>query len=77
MSESNSSTDVGSRKKTVRDVLIFQVKLWLEGFKDIVLMPLSAGAAVLDHVFRRGEARGAVFRDEAWAPIRAQGGSLR
>jgi hypothetical protein len=37
-----------SRRQTVRDVLIFQVKLWLEGFKDIVLMPLSLGAAAVD-----------------------------
>lgn len=43
-----------SRSKTVRHLLIFQVKLWLEGFKDVVLMPLSFGAALIDLVFRGG-----------------------
>jgi len=45
------SADAPSRFETVRDVVIFQIKLWLEGFKDIVLMPLSLGAAVIDLVF--------------------------
>ena len=40
-----------SRPQILRDVLIFQAKLWLEGFKDIALMPLSAGAAAIDFVF--------------------------
>lgn len=40
-----------SRPKIIRDVLIFQAKLWLEGFKDIALMPLSGGAAVIDFIF--------------------------
>jgi hypothetical protein len=40
-----------SRTQIIRDVLIFQAKLWLEGFKDIALMPLSAGAAAIDSVF--------------------------
>lgn len=52
----------------IRDVLIFQLKLWLDGFKDLVLSPLSIGAAILDllsgpgpkgyrlyRVLRRGE----------------------
>jgi len=32
----------------IRDLLIFQVKLWLDGLKDIVLSPVSIGAATLD-----------------------------
>ena len=32
----------------VRDLLILQLKLWLDGIKDIVLSPLSIGAGVLD-----------------------------
>lgn len=32
----------------IRDLLILQLKLWLDGVKDIVLSPLSIGAAVLD-----------------------------
>jgi hypothetical protein len=34
-----------------RDLLIFQIKLLLDGAKDILLSPLSLGAAILDMVF--------------------------
>jgi hypothetical protein len=34
-----------------RDLIIFQVKLGLDGLKDIVLMPLSITAAAADVVF--------------------------
>lgn len=51
MSEFVSSKDAPSRPKVIRDMLIFQAKLWLEGFKDLALMPLSLGAAVIDLVF--------------------------
>lgn len=32
----------------LRDLLIFQAKLWMDGAKDLFLSPLSVGAAVLD-----------------------------
>lgn len=32
----------------IRDLLIFHLKLWLDGLKDIVLAPISIGAGVLD-----------------------------
>lgn len=32
----------------IRDVLVFQVKLAVDGFRDLVLMPISLGAAVMD-----------------------------
>ncbi len=51
MSESSSLPDEPTRSEIVRDVVIFQAKLWLEGFKDVALMPLSFGAAVLDFIF--------------------------
>jgi hypothetical protein len=51
MSESVSPDDTPSRSKVIRDVIIFQAKLWLEGFKDVALMPLSAGAAAIDFIF--------------------------
>ena len=51
MPESTPPRDAPSRVQILRDVLIFQAKLWLEGFKDIALMPLSAGAAAIDFVF--------------------------
>lgn len=34
----------------LRDLLIFQAKLWMDGAKDLFLSPLSVGAAVLDAV---------------------------
>lgn len=37
----------------MRDVLIFQLKLWLDGIKDLVLSPLSIFAALADMVFGR------------------------
>jgi len=37
-----------SRRVIARDLLLFQIKLWLDGLKDIVLSPLSIGAALLD-----------------------------
>ena len=66
-----------SRTRIVRDVLIFQAKLWLEGFKDFVLMPLSMGAAVIDVLFR-GSGRGTLYsvmrlgdRFEQWVHLYA------
>jgi hypothetical protein len=35
----------------LRDLVIFQIKLVLDGVKDIVLAPVSIAAAVLDVVF--------------------------
>lgn len=32
----------------IRDVLVFQLKLAVDGFRDLVLMPISLGAAVMD-----------------------------
>ncbi|WP_103030039.1 hypothetical protein [Salinibacter altiplanensis] len=51
MPEPAASPDTPSRSKIIRDAVIFQAKLWLEGFKDVLLVPLSFGAAVLDCVF--------------------------
>jgi hypothetical protein len=51
MPESTPSSESPSRVQLLRDVLIFQAKLWLEGFKDIALMPLSGMAAAIDFVF--------------------------
>ncbi|HEV2147749.1 MAG TPA: hypothetical protein VGR37_10135 [Longimicrobiaceae bacterium] len=43
---------IPSRGALVRDVLIFQLKLWMDGLKDLVLVPLSLVAAGVDFVFR-------------------------
>jgi hypothetical protein len=32
----------------IRDLMIFQLKLWMDGLKDLVLMPLSLAAAAAD-----------------------------
>jgi len=61
MSHDSSSQDTPSRPQIIRDVLIFQVKLWLEGFKDVVLMPLSLGAAAIDLVFRGKKSKGTLY----------------
>jgi len=46
---------VTSREATVRDFLIFQVKLALDGFKDFVVFNMSIGAIVLDFIAGRGK----------------------
>jgi hypothetical protein len=45
---------VESRSVTVRDFLIFQIKLWLDGIKDLVVSVVSVIAIVLDFVSGRG-----------------------
>jgi hypothetical protein len=40
-----------SRIVLVRDLAIFQVKLVLDGMKDLVLMPVTIGAAAADIIF--------------------------
>ncbi|CAN5818715.1 hypothetical protein BH23GEM6_BH23GEM6_08560 [soil metagenome] len=37
-----------SKGVLIRDLLIFQLKLWMDGVKDLVLAPVSVGAGVLD-----------------------------
>jgi hypothetical protein len=36
------------KRVLLRDMLIFHLKLWLDGLKDVVLAPVSVGAGVLD-----------------------------
>ena len=45
---------VTSRRVTLRDFLIFQAKLALDGFKDMVVFALSIGAVTLDFIAGRG-----------------------
>ena len=73
-----SSGSAPPRTKVVRDVLLFQVKLWLEGFRDIALVPLSLGAALVDLVFRKRSGQGALYammrlgdRFERWVHLYA------
>lgn len=53
-----SGTD--DRWKFLRDVLVFQLKLFLDNVRDFALMPVSLIAAGLDLVFK-GEREGALF----------------
>lgn len=41
-----------TRGALIRDLLIFHLKLWLDGFKDVVLLPLTLIAGAIDFVFR-------------------------
>jgi hypothetical protein len=65
-----------SRRDIVRDLIVFQVKLWIEGFKDVALMPLALGAALIDLVFRSRARRGTLYavmrlgdRFEQWVDL--------
>ncbi len=49
-----------SRWVITRDLFIFQLKLFLDGFVDAVLVPVSIAAALVDMVFG-GEGRGRLF----------------
>lgn len=46
-----------SRSVTLRDFFIFQLKLLLDGLKDVVVFNLSIGAVVLDFLSGRGRRR--------------------
>jgi hypothetical protein len=46
-----------SRGVLIRDFLIFMAKLWLDGFKDLLLIQLSIVAVVLDLLFSGGRKR--------------------
>lgn len=76
MVEEQRAAESHSRARIVRDLLTFQVKLWLEGMKDIALVPLSLGAAVIDLLFYRKSSRGALYgvmdlgnRFEKWVDL--------
>jgi hypothetical protein len=56
----NGEPDRPNRRVIFRDLLIFQVKLWLDGLKDIVLSPLSIIGFGIDVVFG-GAMKGSVF----------------
>lgn len=52
--------DSGDRWNFVRDVAVFQLKLLLDNARDLVLMPVSLVAALIDLVFR-GKGEDALF----------------
>ena len=52
--------DADDRWKFVRDVMVFQLKLLLDNVRDLILMPVSLVAALVDLVFR-GQREGERF----------------
>jgi hypothetical protein len=46
---------MASRRVTLRDFAIFQLKLFLDGFKDFVAIWLSLGAIILDFISGQGK----------------------
>ena len=48
------------RWKFLRDVLVFQLKMFLDNVRDFALMPISLVAALID-LLSRGEREGALF----------------
>jgi len=42
------TSEAVNRWALIRDVLVFQLKLAVDGFRDLVMMPLSLGVAVFD-----------------------------
>ena len=61
----------GTRRRVIlRDLLIFQAKLWLDNLKDLIFVQISIGAAILDLLSgprRRGRFLYSVLRlGERW-----------
>jgi hypothetical protein len=50
----NKQMTVTSRSVTLRDFMIFQLKLALDGVKDVVVFWLSIGAVAMDFISGRG-----------------------
>jgi hypothetical protein len=57
---SNPSLAADDRWTFIRDVVVFQLKLFLDNLRDLVLMPVALAAAIID-LFVRGEREGALF----------------
>ncbi len=53
-------TTSDERWKFLRDVGVFQLKMLLDNVRDLVLMPVSLGAALIDFVLK-GKREGALF----------------
>jgi hypothetical protein len=50
----------GERWRFLRDVMVFQLKLFLDNLRDFALVPISLVAALIDLVYK-GEREGALF----------------
>ena len=54
------SPDRNDRWRFVRDVIVFQIKMLLDNLRDLILMPVALGAALID-LLLRGEREGTLF----------------
>jgi hypothetical protein len=54
------SAGSGERWRFLRDVAVFQLKLFLDNLRDFALVPVSLVAALIDLVYK-GEREGALF----------------
>ncbi len=48
------------RRRLFRDLMVFQIKLLIDAFKDLLLSPMAIGAAVMDLLHPRAR-RGMLF----------------
>jgi hypothetical protein len=48
------------RRRLFRDLMVFQIKLLIDAFKDVLLSPMAIGAAVMDLLYPRAR-RGMLF----------------
>ncbi|MFQ5529340.1 MAG: hypothetical protein ACE5FP_03250 [Gemmatimonadota bacterium] len=63
-----SRAESGDRWHLVRDIIVFQIKLALDGLRDLVFSPLSIGAGLID-LLTGGDRPGRYFYE-----VRALGG---
>src|SRR5262249_47691155 len=57
-----------TRWRFLRDVMVFQLKMFLNNLRDLALMPISLIAAFIDLIYK-GERQGALFyRVLRWGP---------
>ena len=56
------SENLPSKQKLIRDAIVFQVKLVIDGFRDLVLIPVSLIATVLS-LLKSGDKAGSEFYD--------------
>lgn len=58
--DDSSELDGKRRRRLFRDLMVFQIKLLIDAFKDLLLSPLAIGAAVMDLLYPRAR-RGMLF----------------
>lgn len=81
--DSATAVPASPRRQLVKDVLVFQVKLVVDGFRDLLLVPLSVGAGLMS-LMQRGRPGPQFYRllrlgrrSERWINLFAAAGSER